>query len=180
MPLWAVHPRIPFDPTNIVKDYQLATYIYAFASFLDSLLSKNFSKEKLDRVTTKIEESLTCYRKFYTSYYDSIERSTHGAVDSALLGGIATAGKFLGSAITTTPLGDHALIDEALEGVGKGAEKLNASLSEHLLEKLHQAKIPDVATFIQSLDSINTLCNTSTQLLTDGSNLYLLPETGEQ
>ena len=158
-----------------LKDYQLATYIYSFASFLDPMLSENFKAERLADVAARIEEASIRYRETYTRVYNALESSTKGSVDAAVLGSIAAAGKFLGKAVASTPVGEHTLIDEALEGGGRAIDGFNNGASERLLEKLHSAKSPDVQPFQENVKAIDALYNQPSQLLTDGESLYVLP-----
>ena len=123
----------------------------------------------------RIEEASIHYRQVYTSVYNALESSAKGSVDTAVLGGIAAAGKFLGKAVASTPVGDHTLIDEALEGGGNALAGFNRSQSARLLEKLHAAKSPDVQPFQENVKAIDALYNQPSQLLTDGENLYVLP-----
>lgn len=160
---------------DYLKDCQLATYIHAFSLFLEPMLAQNFEPAKLADATAKIEADSLAYRELYTECYDALEAGTAGTVDSALLGGIASAGKLLGNAIAKTPVGDHTLIDEALEGAGEDIGRFNDRQSEKLLEKLHQAKTPDVAPFKQSVMEIDTLYNRPTQIAVDAENVYILP-----
>lgn len=104
---------------DYLKDCQLATYIHAFSLFLEPMLAQNFEPAKLADATAKIEADSIAYRELYTDCYNALEAGAVDTVDAALLGGIASAGKLLGHAIAKTPVGDHTLIDEALEGAGE-------------------------------------------------------------
>lgn len=160
---------------DYLKDCQLATYIHAFSLFLEPMLAQNFEPAKLADTTAKIEADSLAYRKLYTECYDALEAGTADTVDAALLGGIASAGKLLGHAIAKTPVGEHSLIDEALEGAGESIGKFNDKQSEKLLEKLHRAKTPDVTPFKQSVKEIDTLYNRPAQIAVDAENVYILP-----
>ena len=160
---------------DYLKDCQLATYVHAFSLFLEPMLAQNFEPAKLADATAKIEADSLAYRKLYTECYDALEAGTADTVDAALLGGIASAGKLLGHAIAKTPVGEHSLIDEALEGAGESIGKFNDKQSEKLLEKLHQAKTPDVTPFKQSVKEIDTLYNRPAQIAVDAENVYILP-----
>ena len=160
---------------DYLKDCQLATYIHAFSLFLEPMLAQNFEPAKLADAVAKIEADSLAYRELYTECYDALEAETADTVDATLLGGIASAGKLLGHAIAKTPVGDHTLIDETLEGAGKNIGEFNDRQSEKLLEKLHQAKTPDVAPFKQSVKEIDTLYNRPTQIAVDAENVYILP-----
>ena len=160
---------------DYLKDCQLATYIHAFSLFLEPMLAQNFEPAKLADATAKIEADSIAYRELYTDCYNALEAGAADTVDSALLGGIASAGKLLGHAIAKTPVGDHTLIDEALEGAGEDIDRFNDRQSEKLLEKLHQAKTPDIAPFKQSVMEVDTLYNHPTQIAVDAENVYILP-----
>lgn len=160
---------------DYLKDYQLATYIHAFSLFLEPMLAQNFKPAKLADAAAKIEADSLAYRELYTECYDALEASTADTIDVALLGGIASAGKMLGRAIAATPIGELTPIDEALEGAGEDIGRFNDEQSEKLIEKLHQAKTPDVAPFRQSVMEIDILYNRPTQIAVDAENVYILP-----
>lgn len=160
---------------DYLKDCQLATYIHAFSLFLEPMLAQNFEPTKLADATAKIEADSLAYRKLYTECYDALEAETADTVDAALLGGIASAGKLLGHAIAKTPVGEHTLIDEALEGAGEDIGRFNDRQSEKLIEKLHQAKTPDVTLFKQGIMEVDTLYNHPTQIAVDAESVYILP-----
>lgn len=77
--------------------------------------------------------------------------------------------------IAATPVGDKTLIDEALEGAGKGLDRLNNDLSERLTARLAEAKVPDLTPFSKCLDTVNALHNEPTQIAVDRENVYILP-----
>lgn len=165
---------------DYLKDCQLATYIHAFSLFLEPMLAQNFEPAKLADAAAKIEADSLAYRELYTKCYNELEASTADAFDATLLGGIASAGKRLGRAIAATPIGEFTPIDEALEGAGEDIGKFNKHLSEKLVEKLHQAKAPDVAPFRQSVMEIDTLYNRPTQIAVDAENVYILPAKNQE
>lgn len=160
---------------DTLKDYQLSLYMFAFASFLEPMLSENYKREKLEGISRSIEAESTRYREIYTRVYDAIEGSARASVDTALLGGISLAGKFLGDAVAATPLGEYTPLDDVLHGAGEGVDKFNEGRSDHLLEKLRQAKSPDIHPFQESIKRVDYIYNEPTELLLDGESLYLAP-----
>lgn len=164
---------------DLLKDCQLATYIHAFSLFLEPMLAENFESAKLADTAAKIESDSIAYRKLYTQCYDKLEASVTGTIDTALLRGLSSAGMKLGQAIATTPVGDHTLIDEALKGVGEEIGKFNDHQTRNLIEKLHQAKTPDVSPFKQSVKEINALYNQPAKIAVDSENIYILPTEPE-
>ena len=160
---------------DYLKDYQLSAYIYCFALFLEPMLSENFESDKLNSITQRIEEVSIQYLELYSECYEALETSTRKSIDTIVFGGLALAGQKAGKAIAATKVGDHTLIDEALEGAGKGIEGLNDKYSNSLTEKLLSAKSLDVLPFKENVENINMLYNQPSQLAIDDKNIYVLP-----
>ena len=160
---------------DYLKDYQLSAYIYCFALFLEPMLSENFESGKLNAITKRIEEESIRYLELYSECYEVLEASTRKSIDTIVFGGLASVGQKAGKAIAATKVGDHTLIDEALEGAGKGIEGLNDKYSNSLTEKLLSAKSLDVLPFKENVENINILYNQPSQLAIDDKNIYVLP-----
>ena len=160
---------------DYLKDYQLSAYIYCFALFLEPMLSENFESGKLNAITKRIEEESIRYLELYSECYEVLETSTHKSIDTIVFGGLALAGQKAGKAIASTKIGDHTLIDEALEGAGKGIEGFNDKYSNSLTEKLLSARSLDVLPFKENVENINVLYNQPSQLAIDDKNIYVLP-----
>ena len=158
-----------------LKEYQLATYTYSFAAFLEPMLSENFDEANLNAIATKISDHGNEYRKLYTECYNAIEESSKASADAVVLGGVSAAFAGLGALIKQTPLGDLTPVDEALEEADKGVGDFNEGQTRVLMEKLQHAKAPDILPFKRSLEAVNDLHNHPHQLATDGENVYLLP-----
>ena len=106
---------------------------------------------------------------------NALEASTANSVDAIVLGGIVSAGKRLGKAVAATPVGDHTLIDEALESAGRGVEHLNGKISDDLTARLATAKVPGLAPFSACLETVNAPHNEPTQIAADQESVYILP-----
>lgn len=160
---------------DYLKDCQLSTYIHASSLFLEPMLAENFESAKLVDTAERIESDSLRYRELYTECYNALEASTTDALDAAVLGGIAFAGKRLGRALASTPIGERTPIDEALVEAGEGIGRFNEEQSEKLVAKLRQAKVPDVIPFKQSVQAIDALYNQPTRIAVDAENVYILP-----
>lgn len=160
---------------DYLMDYQLASYVYAFSLFLEPMLAESFEPDRLTAIRERIEDGTMAYRKLYSACCGALEASAASSVDTIVLGGIASAGKRLGKAVAATPVGDKTLIDEALEGAGKGLDRLNSDLSERLTARLVEAKVSDLTPFSKCLDTVNALRNEPTQIAVDRENVYILP-----
>lgn len=157
-----------------LKEYQLATYTYSFAAFLEPMLSENFDEAYLNAIAAKISDCGNEYRKLYTECYNVIEESSKGTADAMALRGASAAFAGLSSFVKQTPLGERTSVDEALEKVGRGVGNFNEGQTRNLMEKLQHAKAPNVLPFKQSLEVVNNLHNHPYQLAADGENVYLL------
>ncbi len=160
---------------SLLKEYQVTVYTYAFAAFLEPMLSENFDEQYLDTVAESIGKHGLDYQVMYTDCYNAIEKSSRDSADTVVLGGIASALGGLGGLIKKTPVGDVTLIDEALEGAGKGLSGINDDLSGNLMKRLLEAKTPDVLPFRRSVEAVNELHNRPMQILSDGEAVYLAP-----
>ena len=130
---------------------------------------------QLNAITKRIEEESIRYLELYSECYEVLEASTHKSIDTIVFGGLASVGQKAGKAIAATKVGDHTLIDEALEGAGKGIEGFNDKYSNSLTEKLLSAKSLDVLPFKENVENINMLYNQPSQLAIDDKNIYVLP-----
>ncbi|MEF2593260.1 MAG: hypothetical protein U0M51_01785 [Eggerthellaceae bacterium] len=158
-----------------LKEYQLSVYLYAFSAFVEVMVLENFDSDYLDAITKKIEGQSLRYRQMYTDCYNAIEQLSTSSIDSTVLDGVASAGKALGKSIERTPIGDKTQIDEKLEDAGKDIASFNDEHTSKLLEKLHQAKAPEIMVFSESLATVNMIYNRPTRILFDAENVYALP-----
>lgn len=159
-----------------LKDYQLATYLYAFSSFMEPLLSGNFDEGYLASVCQRISDHGLRYREVYSRCYDEIERSADDSADTVFLDGLSSASRVLGGFLAGTPLAEVAPIDEMLSDAGEGIEHFNKDQTSSLVERLLEAKSPDVSPFQNALESVSSIFNRPMQLAADTDGIYLIPE----
>ncbi len=157
-----------------MKEYQLATYTYAFAAFLEPMLSENFDEAYLNAIAEKIGDHTNEYRELYTECYNAIEESSKASADSVVLGGVSAALSGLGAFFKQTPLGDLTPIDNALEDAGRGVGDFNEGQTRELMDKLQRAQTPNTLPFKEGLEVVNKLQNAPHQIAVDDTNIYLL------
>lgn len=161
---------------SLLKDYQIAVYLFSFSSFLEALLLENYNKEYLNAVAKKIDDRSIEYRKIYTAAYNQLEGQGRGTLEQQLLGIFSGAGSYLGKAIEKTPVGDTTPIDEALIGMSKNLDRIKKSQIHVLMENMPSAKAVNVKPFVEGLVNVNILFNKKAEILTDGEAIYLLPQ----
>lgn len=158
-----------------LKDYQLAVYLYSFSSFLGVMLLENYDEGYLTLKAKDIREKAYEYRKAYTACFDAIEarnRQTH----SYVLGGLSAGLSGLGHLMEMTIFADATDIDEALANAARDVDGFNETENNRLTHLLTQAKDPGVRPFAEGIDAVNRVYNRPYQVLTDGENVYVLPE----
>ena len=161
--------------TASMQDYQLALYLYSFASFLEVMLLGNFSADYLDSVSSKVKELTLEYRELYTQCYNVLEAATKSTLEAGVLSGIAFAGKALGKAVEKTPIGDRTQIDETLIGASEVVANKRDEFSVKQTGLLIAAKENVTLPFSDGIDRISYLYNQEFELLMDSEAMYLLP-----
>lgn len=162
---------------ELMREYRLAAYNHAFASFLEPMLSMNFDEEYLTSLAEDVANRDLQYRRFYTDCYDAIERRSNRTVGAAVLGGVSFLGRKLGEAVAAVPaVGDHTSIDETLIGAGNGVGRFNSRRTDDLLASLRDVSATHVAPFRDGLERLNRLHNTPMALACDEDSVYLLPQ----
>lgn len=164
------------ESLDVLKDYQLAVYLYSFSTFLGVMLLENYDQTYLDAKAADIRQKAIDYRQAYTACFDAIEARNAGSINNKVLGGVSAGLRGLGRLVEKTPVGDATPIDEALLGAGSNVGSFNRERNERAARLLIQAKDPAVAPFAQSIDAVNRIYNQPARLVTDGEALYLLPE----
>ncbi|PLS27655.1 hypothetical protein [Bifidobacterium parmae] len=164
------------DIADVMKEYQLATYNHAFASFLEPMLSENLDAEYLTKIADDIEDRRLDYLRFYTDCYNAIEKKSNESVEGRLLDGVSFLGRKLGETISSTPIGDHIPVDDTLIGMGDAVNRFNMERTDALLARMRDARLPHVRPFCETVRMLNRLHNAPMVMAADGDDLYLLPQ----
>lgn len=155
------------------KEYQLSVYLYAFSSFLDVMLLENFDSDFLDKIAQRIDDYAYEYRELYSTCYSRLKKEKESSVQAHLLGGLAGISNAAGTVVAKTPVGDKSQIDETLLAVGDKIGKLRSDKTKRAMQDFLSAQSSPVRPFIESIQTVNTLYNQTTEMLVDDKNLYL-------
>lgn len=164
------------DVLDRLKEYQLATYTFSFASFLEPMLSENYDGAYLQSIANRINDCSIEYREMYTECYNAIEACSKTSADAVVLNGVSVALSGLGGLLKQTPIGDRLPAGDALEDAGRRVGDFNNDQTRDLIKKLQRAKSLEVLLFRESLDAVNRLHNQEHQLAVDSENVYLISE----
>lgn len=159
--------------TDLFRNYRMALYLFGFSSFLEVMLLENFREDYLNQVADKVQQYNEHYQNQFSKCRDMIKSYSSASVEKQVLGGIGNASKALGKLIASSPILSKGPVDEWLQDSGDkllkdkeaGAEKTAATFDV-------EANIGNEM-FIDSIRSVETICNHTTDVLFDGNAFYL-------
>ena len=155
------------------KNYQLALYIYSFASFIEVILLGNFNSEYLNSICQQIEDLSLKYRELYTECYNYMEGYASTSMQSHLLNGLATVSKMSGNLIGKVPVVGKSPIDEVLIETGGRLEKLESNKTNKTLKNIVDARSSEVRLFVDNINRLNKLYNEPLEFLIDKEYIYI-------
>lgn len=158
---------------NKLTYYKLATYLYAYSSFIEVLLLKSFNSNFLKKVINKIQEKSDQYRLFYTECYNSLEKYSNNSIENQLLKGLSSFSKDTGKAISGIPLLGDLQLDETFIDLGKNISKEKKKNTKKALKKIAFNKDSDLNLFITNLNNIEQIYNHPLEIYYDEKNIYL-------
>ena len=155
-------------------EYQLACYIFAYGTFLDIVLQKNFDSQSIESAIKKMLDMKARYDELYADCLNQVSKYQHSAIGAVLLSGIGAATKGLGKAIGAVPVIKEGSVDEALISAGESIGRRNQEAITRKLEQFEVFETSRMDTFITDLQSVEIMYNGDNSLLTDGETLYVL------
>ena len=153
-------------------EYQLACYLYAFASFMEVMLQKNF--ETVATVTQKLEACARKYTELYTACHAQIAAYQRTAIETQLLGGLGNVAKNVGKKLSNIPVLSKGPVDEALINAGEALGKHNQGAVAKKLERFAPFEDSQMGAFIENVRKLDLLYNHPDGMITDGENVYIL------
>ena len=165
--------KMLIDVSSELKNYQLALYLYSFASFLEVMLLENFESAYLNSVAQKIEDGIYQYRELYTTCYNQIEGYAKSSVETHLLNSIAAISKFAGNVVEKVPLVTNSKMDETLIEHGIHLEKRNSTRAEQTMKQFKENQSSGAQLFLENIKVVNKLYNQPMEILFDEENLYI-------
>ena len=155
------------------KDYQLALYIFSFASFIEVILLGNFNSEYLNNISNQIESLSLKYREFYTECYNRIEGYASTSMESHLLNGLAKTSKNSGKLIAKVPVVNKSQIDEVLVETGERLKQFKSNKTDKTLKNFIDARSIQVQLFIDNINTVNKLYNEPLEFLIYKEYIYI-------
>lgn len=155
------------------EDYQLAMYTFAMASYVESMLLKNFEKAYMDNIANKIEDYSITYREMYTDCYNSLAQLTDKSVDNIIIGNLGKISKVAGEAIASMPMISKTEIDENLLAIGDIIDGSEEIIRNNRLAPLVSKQSSYVTPFVDNIKMLGELHDKPLNLLFDKDYVYL-------
>ena len=154
------------------QDYELALYMYAFASFLDVMLIENYQEEYLKSVANSIENYVDKHNQLHEECCCQIEDMTKSSIQSRLTQGLAQFNKALGDGIAKIPKISDGQIDENLIARSEKNLEKNIHRVEKNMETLSSIGCDCIEPFINNVRTMSKLFNEGIDILFDNENMY--------
>lgn len=160
---------------GLMKDYQLATYVYEYAAVLDVVLAGNYSTDYLDGVIDEMERCARRYADMYDRSLDAIKRNASKALGSRILRGLGAAGGALGVLAASTVIGDLEPFEGVMhEGAGTLFSKARKS-ARRGKTAMPVAKPEFTKPFIDSVRSVSRTYNEPMLVAVGSDSVYMVP-----
>ena len=155
------------------KDYQMALTMYAFSSFMDVLLSKNFEKNYLDYISETIREYSYKYRELYTDCYNRVAIYANQSVDSMVRKGLSKASKVTGQGVAKAPLINKTDLENNLLQVSVKLKEYDSDKREETLNALAETSSASVMPYVETIDKLNRFHNEPMDVMFDKEYVYI-------
>ena len=161
------------DLGKLFSNYRMALYAFAFATFLEVMLLRNFRQEYLDQTAAKVQEYNAGYQDHYKKCQDLVKKFSSDSVETKVVAGLGNASRALGKLIGSSPILARGPVDEWLQEGGekllKGNDKKVArTAAMFIADDNNGSKL-----FVDSIKNVAVICNKTTDILFDGEALYL-------
>lgn len=153
--------------------YRLALYVFAFATFLEVMLSQSFHEEYLDDKIHTLRSYAYRYREVYTGCYEQLESYQRSAVESQMLKAGAGVSHILGKGIAKIPIISKGPVDEKLIELGDTMADYDEDEMKERMDTFRINNRSGINIFIENLIIVKTLCNNTGELLWDEEYLYV-------
>lgn len=157
---------------NEFYEYQLASYLYAYTSFMEVMLQKNF--EAAPAVAEKMMTHAKKYTELYNDCHSQIASYQRTAIEAQLLGGLGSVAKTVGQKIAAVPVVGKGLVDKALINAGEHIGKHNQDAIAKKLEAFTPLEDSRMMTFIENVRRLDLMYNRPDGMITDGEHLYIM------
>lgn len=159
--------------TTNFAEYQLVCYLYAYSTFLDTVLRKDFEEESIGSCRSKIIRIAEDYDALFRECRAQIASYQRSSVGNKVVGGIGKTAGTLGKAIRSIPVIEKGSMDELLLNAGDVLRDVNKDTVKAQVNNLEILENNRMGDFLNGIGVVGALCNRKSAMITDGMNLYV-------
>ena len=173
---------VPDNTVNLVlqdlekkyKYYRTALYTFAMASFVEVMLSGNFSEKNICQVIEILEKCSSEYRDLFGKCSEYLERISLSSVESTLWKGLGFASDTFGKFIGSIPKVRDGQVDEFLLDQGKKIRRGAEGIKRSILERFAEVSNPGTGTLIEKLRDMDRIYNHTKVIGFDRESMFLI------
>lgn len=158
--------------TNFAE-YQLACYLYAYSTFLDTVLRKDFVEGSIDSCRNRITRIAEDYDALFRECRAQIASYQRSSAENKVVGGIGKTAGTLGKAIRSIPVIEKGQVDELLLNAGDVLRDVNKDTVKAQVKNLEVLENNRMGDFLNGIGVVGALCNRKSAMITDGTSLYV-------
>ena len=155
------------------KNYEMAIYIYALASFMEIVFIENYREDYLKSVIKTLKTYETKYLDLHKKCYEEIENESKSSIQAVSLKGVAGFNKAIGKTIAKIPKIRDGQVDEKLIEKGERVNNLTLQRTENIMESFKKESCESIKPFIENIKLVNAVYNKPVEILFDKNNMYL-------
>lgn len=153
-------------------EYQLASYLYAYTSFLEIMLQKNFDAAPV--AAERMEAFAGKYSELYADCHAQIANYQRTSIEAQVISGLGNAAKAVGQRIASVSVLSKSSVDATLINAGKSLDRFNSDAVAKRLERLAPLADSRMDAFIRNTRTMELLFSKPEAMITDGKNLYIM------
>lgn len=158
---------------KIYGNYQQALYMYAFAYFLEVMLTENFDKAYLESVSQTLKKHGEDYGVLYERSCQMIEGYSQTSVESGVAKALSKISMETSKVVPKIPLVKNTKWEEGLLTVSERLDKAREDRTAKSVQKLVLGESEIVAPFVDNIQTVNMMYNERVEFLIDKETLYL-------
>lgn len=157
-----------------LRYYRLSLYTYSLASFMEVMLLGNYQEKNFTEVKNTIDNYSLEYREVFTSCSTYLEAVAKDSIEKVTVKGLGVVENTLGNIIGSIPLVKEGQVDEWLLKNASHLKETAEGMDKDVLEQLASVANPGTSIFVDKLDEMIRIYNSTEQIYCDEKKIYLV------
>lgn len=159
---------------QMFEEYRIASYLYAYASFVGTVILGNFESEYIDKLHTRITNASQEYRELYTQAYNLLEHELDSTIGNFVLGSVSNITKAAGTGLSKIPVLNKSPLDDNVINASTNIKTFCENKSDETMSRFVNNHSNHTQIFTDGLETLGRLYNNDTEILFDRKNIYLV------